>query len=754
VPLVLQASNAECGMACLAMVLGYYGYRASVRELRDVCEPGRDGISAGALVRAARRLGMEAAGYRFTPQALQTLTYPAIAHWEGNHFVVVEKVTSRHIDIVDPAMGRRRLTRAEFEAQVGRVLIGLKPGPDFHASKGGEPFWRRYTRSLLRLPGVRRLLVQVLVATIIGEALILAMPLVTQTVIDCLDELRGSSLLPLIGLGILSVTAAQLVVGLLRSSLLVHLQGRLDSTALLAFSAHLLRLPLRYFEQRSTGDIMTRFASIAMLRDLMTSQTLGGLLDSVLVVSYLGALAAFDVPVALTVAGVLACVVLLLWLTTRSVRERMAADLATQAQAQGHLVEALEGITAVKAAAAENRLLGQLGGLIRGWMTATLRRTYLASVIDSLTSALRLLTPLLVLWLCVARVLDGSMTAGTMLAITWLASSIVTPLTTVVANGQRLQLAGAQLQRLADVLETTPEVGSERLASELDGPRLSGRIDLDRVSFRYDSYSPLVLDAVSVHVGAGQRVAIVGPTGSGKTTLGMLLLGLYTPTSGEVRFDDLPTGTFPPQALRGQIGVVLQEPYVFSGTIRDNITMHDKDIPDSAVERAAQLACLHDEITAMPNGYVTQLTQRGTGLSGGQRQRLSLARALVRNPAVLLLDEATSHLDSETEARIHRNLADLRCVQVVIAHRLSTVCDADQIMVLHGGEVAEAGTHQELLSLGGRYATLVAAQLDGHDEASSVAQLPIAPMTELMAVTQTPQSPAPAGRSPLSGKRR
>jgi ABC-type bacteriocin/lantibiotic exporter with double-glycine peptidase domain len=741
-------------MACLAMVLGYFGHRTSVRELREICEPGRDGISAGALVRAARRLGLHGTGYRATPQALAALAFPAIAHWEGNHFVVIEKVTSRHIDIVDPAMGRRRLSPEEFQAQVGKVLVGLDVSPDFVATKGGEPFWRRYTRSLLRLPGVRPLLIQVLIVTIVAESLILAMPLVTQTVVDCLDELRGSSLLPLIGLGILSVTLAQLVVGLLRSSLLVYLQGRLDSTALLAFSSHLLRLPLRYFEQRSTGDIMTRFASIAMLRDLMTSQTLGGLLDSVLVVSYLGALAFFDVPVALAVAAVLAAVVLLLCLTTRSVRERMAADLATQAQTQGHLVEALEGITTVKAAAAENRLLGRLGELVHGWMTATLRRTYLASVIDSLTSALRLLTPLLVLWLCVARVLDGSMTTGTMLAITWLASSIVTPLTTVVANGQRLQLAGAQLQRLADVLETTPEIEPETLTSDHDGPRLHGRIDLDRVSFRYDFYSPLVLDAVTVHVRAGQRVAIVGPTGSGKTTLGMLLLGLYTPNSGQVRFDNLPTELIPPQALRGQIGVVLQEPYVFSGTIHDNITMHDKDIPGDVVERAARLACLHDEIMTMPSGYTTHLTQRGTGLSGGQRQRLSLARALVRDPAVLLLDEATSHLDSETEARIHRNLASLRCVQVVIAHRLSTVCDADQILVLHRGQVAETGTHQQLLNHGGHYARLVAAQLDGQEQPDAADGPSVAQVTELASAATAPQSPATAGRNPLSEERR
>jgi ABC-type bacteriocin/lantibiotic exporter with double-glycine peptidase domain len=707
---VLQGSEAECAAACLAMVATYHGHHLTLRESREICAVGRDGASAAALARAARSTGLTVEARRPAPGVLREVPLPAIAHWGSDHFVVVERASRDRVRIVDAGRGRRSMPAAEFEASVGRVLLTAQPGQDFRRRPATTaPFWRRYAAALLRMPGTRLPLAQLLGVGVVVQLLGLAVPIVVLTVIDKVIPSRASSVLPLLGVGLVIVVAAQLLTGYLRGSLIIYLQGRLDTQAMISFCAHLMRLPLDYFQRRRTGDIMLRAWSIAGLRELLTAQTLSALLDLMMIVVYLAVMAAADLPIALVVFAVVAAQVGLLAVTLPLARDRTSAELATQAEAYGQLAETIEGITTVKAAAAEQRALDRWSLLFLPWMRATLRRAQVSAAAEAVSGALRTLAPLAVLWLAAAGVLDGGLSVGAAMALTWLASAIIVPLSVLAVGGQRMQMAGAQMQRLADVLDAPAE--SPPGGTFAYGGTAAARVELRGVSFRYDPCSPLALRDLSAAIEPGSKVAIVGASGAGKTTLGLLILGLHRPSGGSIWVDGTDLATVDPAAVRARIGTVLQDPFVFSGTIGSNITFDDPAITPADIERAARLACLHPDVMALPQGYQTRLGERGGGLSGGQRQRLAIARAIVHQPAMLLLDEATSHLDAMTEAAIHRNLATLDCTQIVIAHRLSTVRDADVILVLDGGQLAESGSHAELLARDGRYASLVGAQL-------------------------------------------
>jgi ABC-type bacteriocin/lantibiotic exporter with double-glycine peptidase domain len=705
---LLQLSATECGAACLAMVLSYHGRSTQVSETREFFGAARDGITAGSLVRAARSFGMRVKVFSVDLAGFTRLDLPAIVHWSFNHFVVVEKRRRHGYQIVDPAIGRRLVTDAEFAREFTGIAITLAPASGFAARRPGQSAWSAYLRQVLKIRGWRRMLVQVIGASLILQVVGLAFPLFTKVIVDYVLPFHVTSVLGVVAGGIAVVVLAELVATYLRAMLLLSLQSKFDTQIMLGLFGHLLSLPYSFFMQRTSGDLLLRLGSSAVIRETLTNQTLSVLLDGGFVLTFLGVLFTQNTAFGLLALGIGAVQVLVLLLTARPLRELTQRYLVAQAESQGFGVQVIKGIGTLKATGSEEQVLDFWSTLFLRELNFSLRRSQFASVVDTVLNAMRTFAPLVLLGVGTADVLNGTMRLGTMLALNAIAAALLSPLASLVSTGQQWHLAGAHLRRIIDVIDAEPEPTMPAAGRE---PELTGRLDLSDVSFAYDPHGRRVLDGVSFTVEPGQKVALVGRTGASKSTLALLLLGLYQPTAGAIRYDGQSLTDLGVHRVRQHFGVVLQEPFLFSGSVRANISLNEPSMTLDQVIEAAQRAGIDKEIEQMPMGYDTLLGEGGSGLSGGQRQRLAIARALAVVPTFLLLDEATSHLDVATEALVDANLSALACTRIVIAHRLSTVQNADLILVLDQGMVVERGRHDELLELGGHYAHLVRSQL-------------------------------------------
>jgi len=705
-----QMTAVECGACCLAMILNYYGCTTSVSDVQERCGVGRDGLSALTIVKAARLYGLRVRTVSLKKNDFRFITLPAIAHWEFNHFVVIERWSAHHVDIIDPAIGRRKLAHAEFEAGFTGILIMLEPGTQFaHQAMGtrhATPTLWTYLRSL---PNMRGVIAQIIGISFALQIIGLGAPLLTAIIVNYIIPTKAGNLLMVLGLGMLFLILMQGTMKLLRTSLLIYLQARIDAQMMLHFLEHLLSLPYRFFQMRLNGDLLARAESNAAIRDLLTSQIISTLLDGSSVIIYLLVLITLSKLFTGVTVVIGSIQVGLLLITAPALRRLTMQDLAAQGKTQGYLNEVLAGIATVKAAGVEQRALSRWTNLFFDEMNISIRRNYLQAMVGIAYEILQVLSPLLLLWVGAMQVMDGTMSVGTMLALNTLAVSFLVPLSSLASSGQKIQIARAHFDRLADVLGSESEQDLQQVQMP---PKLRGSLELRDVSFQYDPHVPPVLNDISVRIWPRQKVALVGKTGSGKSTLGKLLIGLITPTKGEILFDGIPLQKLNYQEVRRQFGVVLQESFIFSGSVRENIAFNNSDMSMERIIRAAQAAAIHEDIKKMPMGYETLLSEGGSVFSGGQRQRLALARALANDPALILLDEATSALDVTTERAVEQNLNRLACTQIVIAHRLSTIRNADLILVLDQGRIVEYGTHERLLQRRGFYAHLIKIQLE------------------------------------------
>jgi ABC-type bacteriocin/lantibiotic exporter with double-glycine peptidase domain len=711
IPHVQQLEAADCGAACLTMVLGYYGRSARLDDVRNTVGVTRDGANALSILRAAEVYGLRGRGVKVDIGALEFLRPASILHWGFNHFVVFESVSSRGVMIVDPAGGRRFVPMQRFRRLFTGVALELAPSNEFEAVGPDRSFIWSYLKQLMSEHPV---LVRVLVTSVLLRLFALAVPLLTGFIVDRVVPRSDEHLLWVIGGGLLSMVVFQFLAMLIRGHLLLQLRTNLDTKMTLGFVDYLVDLPYMFFQRRAEGDLMMRVNSNAIIREMLTSNTLSALLDGSLVIVYLVLVFVLSPTIGflVTVLGLLQVTVFAI--SRRRYRELMAQGLDAQARSQSYLVELIGGIETLKGMGAEHRAVEHWSDLFVDELNVSLSRGRLAAWVDALMDVLRTASPLLILGTGAFLVLDDQITLGTMLALNALAASTLMPLSMLVQSAIQLQLLGSYVERLDDVFRTPPEQESDQVAQ---APRLRGRIRLADVSFRYGPSTPYVVRDVSLEIEPGTSVAIVGKSGSGKSSLAKLLLGLYPPSEGQIFYDDKNLSELDLRSVRRQLGIVPQHPYIFASTMRANIALGNPRVPLARIIDAATLACIHETISAFPMGYETLVGGGGGSLSGGERQRLALARALVHEPAILLLDEATSALDTKTETQVIQNLRRLRTTRIIIAHRLSTIAHADVILVMHQGAIVEQGNHAELMARRGYYHDLVSAQTQSEGSA-------------------------------------
>lgn len=692
VPFIGQLESTECGAACVAMIASAHGHHLPLPEARTLCGATRDGTNALAIVRAAESLGFEADAYELEADDLDALPLPAILHWELNHFVVLERVKRRSAAIVDPARGRRKVAFEELSRAFSGVAIAWRPTARLRPRPRTRPSSERYVSALRKHA---RPAVLAMVASLFLEALAIAFPVAIRLAVDLVAIPRQPRWLVAVAIALVSAIALRASLTLARSRLLVGLRQLLDVRTVAAFVDHLLRLPASFFMQRGAGDLVSRVEGNIALREV-TLRLATSVLDAIVLVSYAAILLASDVHLGLLVVAFAALRVFVPVLIVRRGRESRRASLAARAREMGLVLDALSSPETIRAFSAEE-LVGER------FERRTVERSNADAVHHAFTAASAAVGPVLeglmralILWFGGLAVMDDRMTAGTFASFLAIGALLERPLGALIGMVESGAELGAQLSRVDDVWAAKPEP-----TGTVDPGDIDGEIRFEGVTFRYGAEGTAVLRDLSFSVRPGERLAIVGRSGAGKSTLVKLLLGELVPTSGVIRIDGRDLRDLDLEAVRRQFGVVMQGDHLFAGTVRDNIAFGDASLSIEDVRRAARLACIDDDVMALPDGYDTVLVGRGKNLSGGQRQRLALARAVVRAPKVLLLDEATSSLDLAVEDEVHRLLAGVACTRIVIAHRLATVRDADRVIVLDRGSLVDQGTFAELSARSG-----------------------------------------------------
>lgn len=704
-PVILQMDAAECGAACLVSVAAFHGKHIALEEARRMCGVSRDGTSALQVTAAAEHLGLSCDGYSVESSELEELKLPGILFWGFDHFVVLEGWKGGRWRIMDPALGRRWVDPAEFDRKFTGVVLELEPTDAF--VRGGRP--RSLSRALSdRLRGSRRVVVAAAACGLLLAVPAFVLPALTAVYVDRV-LLEGAHRWILAMLAILGASlAVSALLSVLQQVLLAKLEQRLAMTGGASFAAHVLRLPVDFFSHRYPGDIVQRLASFEMLADVLASKLAPAAVGLVTSLAFLVAMFLIDGHLALVALGVVAAICLLVIRSGRALVDGSRALEKDVGIGAGTVSSGLAAIETIKSSGRENDLFSRIADanarVAGSQQSLEGTAAWTAAGTDALAA---LLVSAVVLAFGGWQVMRGHLTLGALLAFQAILVAFIGPVLEVASLGQEIQALRATLARVDDVLRhpldplaRSGEASPEEAAVSVDG------LEFRDVTFGYsEAADPLVRD-LSVSIGPGRRLAIVGLTGSGKSTVAKLAAGLYRPWSGDVLLDGRPIAELPRQLRTSLVAVVGQSPILFEASLRENLTLWDPNVPDEWMREAVDDAGLAALVDAR-GGLGMRIAEGGSNLSGGEAQRVEIARALARRPSILILDEATSSLDATTESQLDRAIRRRGCACLVVAHRLSTIRDADEIIVLDRGSIAERGSHEELMSADGAYAAFV-----------------------------------------------
>jgi len=706
-PTILQMEAVECGAAALGIILAHHGRWIPLEELRIECGVSRDGSKASHMVKAARRFGLKAAGYTCEPDELRTMPLPMIVFWNFNHFVVVEGFGKGKVHLNDPAQGPRVVSDQEFDESFTGVVLVFEKTPAFERGGHKPDLFHALVRRLRGSEGA------LLYAVLAGLGLVvpgLVIPTFTRIFVDdvLIGGLNGWLKPLLVGMAVAAVLRS--VLTWLQGACLLRLETKVSVSSSSRFLSHVLRLPLVFFYQRFAGEIGSRVRLNDTVAQLVAGEFAATIISIITVVFYAAVMLAYDVVLTLlAIAFAVANLVALRYVSRKRVDENQKL-LRARGQLIGASMGGLQMIEDLKATGAESDFFANWAGRYANMINAEQRL--------GVYNAFLLAVPLLLDGFGVAallaiggyRVIEGHMSLGMLVAFQSLAASFAAPMSQLVGLGSSLQEVRGDMARLDDVLryETDPHavdtLGETAPAATV---RLAGHLELRDVTFGYSRFEPPLIEGLNLVLRPGERVALVGGSGSGKSTIARLVAGFFEPWEGAILFDGQPRHDVPRRVLNDSLAFVDQEIFLFAGTIRDNLTLWDTTAAEEKLLQAARDACIHDDVAVRRDGYDGETEEAGANFSGGQRQRLEIARALVNEPTILVLDEATSALDAGTEKRIDDHLRRRGCTCLIVAHRLSTIRDCDEIVVLERGKVVQRGTHESLKDVEGPYARLV-----------------------------------------------